>query len=189
MTIDRRTFLVGASAALGSRTLRAEVAFTSEVDRLVSAVRYAEIYQAQARWVLGKAEVPTTEAQRKFNVLMDRTASVPPSALRPVIVQSFAEFLSEGDAKELAEFFELPVGRTITEMSIAAFSKYDGNLAMARGALNLSASDRARYAELSRSKAFANYSALITSRQFAERLIRRLVASPAFADLGLVGTF
>jgi hypothetical protein len=187
-TFTRRTGLLGVLGLMACAAA-AQVPASPEAERLVSAVRYVEIYQAQNRWMLAKAPKPRSDDERKFHAVLARTVSVPAEALKPAFVSVFSAALRDDEARAVAEFFESPAGRKVAATSVALYAQLDGNPSLARDHLQLTQDDQANYLEVSRTPAFARYTTLVTNKDFARDLVRRIVALPAFADLNLAGTF
>ena len=139
--------------------------------------------------MLAKAPQPRSEDERKFHAVLARTVSVPAEVLKPAFVSAFSAALREDEAGAVADFFESPAGKKVAATSVALYAQFDGKPSLARDHLQLTQDDQASYLQVSRTPAFTRYTTLVTNKEFARDLVRRIVALPAFADLNLAGTF
>lgn len=147
------------------------------------AVRYAAIYNAMAAGFVARAAKPANAEDARFQLFMRRVAAQPEASFVPAFATVFQQSLTTAEARELAEFFESPLGNKVANLSVARAQS--GESAAAAKQVRVTEQDKADYARFAATPAYRKYAGLVSGRPFAKAVMTEIATMPAFADLKL----
>ncbi len=138
--------------------------------RLIQAAKYVEIYQASA---VVSARVFRARAQgsdREYAEFMGYVAKTDLESVKPCLAFLASKHdISEGDAVDVAAFFESPIGVRLLKQSQEVMLQTIEQLRPVQPNFEgWSEEDRGRLIAIYQSVAFRKYSALASNRSFAE---------------------